>query len=118
MAEQDDRDTLAEVIAGEDKPCRKALASHPGGCVGEYGWCLCRKTADAILTSDWLAQHDRTVRAEELRKAADEMKGTIADLRATGGAELSYVNCTLIDVRMLRERADRIESETKEADRG
>lgn len=66
-----ERDALAEVLAGEDKPCRKALAANPGGCVGEYGWCLCRKTADAILASDWLAQRDRRVRAEVLREAAE-----------------------------------------------
>lgn len=50
-------------------------------------------------------------RAEALREAADEMEATIADLRPTlGGAELSYANCTRLDVRLLRDRANRYEA--------
>ena len=68
--------------------------------------------ADAILVAGWRSpEHVAAAKAEALREAADEMEATIADLRPTlGGAELSYANCTRLDVRLLRDRADRYEA--------
>jgi hypothetical protein len=99
-----ERDEVAEVLAVEDKPCRKALAENPDGCVGEYGWCLCRKTADAILPSDWLAERDRRVAAEALREAAEEF-----DVDAVRVNSSAWRGAYRNRAARLRDRADRIE---------
>ncbi len=53
----------------------------------------------------WLAAHD----AEVLRAAATELEQSIHHLDPSHPSELSFINCTRIDARELRDRADRIE---------
>lgn len=54
----------------------------------------------------WLAAHD----AEVLRAAAVELEHSIHHLDPAHPSELSFINCTRIDAKLLRERADRTEA--------
>lgn len=55
-----ERDQLAAVIA-DYQAC--------GHCTGQCA--ACQEEAAAILASDWLAEHDRKIKAEALRNLAD-----------------------------------------------
>jgi len=65
--------------------------------------------ADAAF-SRWLAAHDAAV----LRAAATELDESIHHLNPANPSELAYINCTRIDARLLRDRADRAEVPVKQ----
>lgn len=96
VAEQADRDALAEVLAGD--PRFQGPHLH---------WDIhtTRVIAEAALASDALAQRDRRVAAEALRKAADEASWPNLGSEPGSGHTSTY------SVRhWLRERADQIEA--------
>lgn len=69
----------------------------------EHGAQTQRQVAGEIFDR-WLAAHD----AEVLREAATELEESIHNLDPEHPIELSFINCTRIDAKLLRERADRI----------
>lgn len=62
--------------------------------------------SDGLEADRWLAAHD----AEVLRAAATELEESIHNLDPAHPPELSFINCTRIDVKLLCERADRTEA--------
>lgn len=61
-----------------------------------------REKARGEAFDRWLAAHD----AEVLRAAAAELEDSIHHLDPAYQSDLSFINCTRIDAKLLRERAD------------
>ena len=75
---------------------------------GREGWApgiRCRESAARLMPLVRRAQ------AEALRDAAKALEATTEFLDPDRRTDLSYINCTAMDVRQLLIRADRIESE-------
>lgn len=98
-----ERDELLMALAqGDGQPWIDLAAATPHAAEMMYG-----KQADAILASDWLAERDRRVRAEALRRAASlGVEAFIAKwwpLRHLRGLRA-------VDEKWLTRHADRIEA--------
>lgn len=77
MSERADRDALVEVVRAQVYIRGPIRAGHAQAIVLTSAEAL--PVADAILASDWLAQRDRRVAAEALRRFADSRGVNVGD---------------------------------------
>jgi hypothetical protein len=73
------------------------------------------KSITAAQARSVLAQRDARIREAMLLEAADLLAETITGLDPRHGTDLSYINCTQIDIRALRRMATQ---QREDADRG
>jgi hypothetical protein len=107
---------LAAIPAPEPSADALAVARNIVNQIGDF-W------AERIPSAEWVPVQQQTndeldafaarlirgVQAKTLREAAEALEGSSAALDPSRAVDLAYINCTRIDARELRHRADRIE---------